>query len=149
MYAYGGQTERPQPGASLTRQRRPSYNFCPNKRLRRVRAVPRTCEGCGANPGLRKADLFPFAASDFGVSRAPSEGHAPVFIFVVVRSLSRVVENTGRCLLITLRYCMGTRFHEGLGKRNNRTEFSYAFPPEPSYLGGVRVGAAERLSQDS
>nr|KAF6471626.1 hypothetical protein HJG59_011005 [Molossus molossus] len=91
--------------------------FCPNKRLRRVRAAPRTCEGCGANPGLSEADLFPFAASDFGVFRAPSEGHAPVFIFVV-RSLSRVVGNAGRFLLITLRYCMGTRFHQGLGKRN-------------------------------
>lgn len=32
----------------------------------------------------RRADLLSFTASDFGVSRAPSEGHAPVFIFLSV-----------------------------------------------------------------
>lgn len=119
----------------LTRQRRPSCHFCPNQRLRRARAALGN-----RRVGPRRADLFPFRASD---ARAPSGGHAPVFaffglvcwfglvfFFVVVRS-QELLRMRGGCLLIALRCCMETRFREGPGKRNSRTEFSDAFPRDP------------------
>lgn len=68
MYVYTRQTDRHQPGASPTRQRRPSYHFCPDERLGKEREAPTIRKGRGANLCLRKADIFPFTASDFGVS---------------------------------------------------------------------------------
>lgn len=86
------QTDRPTPARRLAHQAAEPVPSRLPERLRRVRAVPRIREGRGANPGLSRADLFPFAATDFGVSRAPSERRAPVFILLFADAVVRSQE---------------------------------------------------------
>lgn len=92
------QTDRHQPGASSTWQRRPSHHFCPNKRPGRVRETPRIHECRGANLRLRRVDLFPFMASDFGGS--PEHLRRDMVPFSVFCSFPIVVANAGLCLLL-------------------------------------------------